>query len=158
MPNFEVLRHLIPNTSHIISMAKSTPIPAFYEPGTPPPSLPVLTFQTEFVPSPDDSPTILTQDVPLSANKRPPSRPPSWNECDNPLKKLWFTSPQPSESGESQEGPDDRKSISSDNEDDGLIPKPNGEAWRPNSGGYNLELELGWDAKRFHSLKVHWTP
>ena len=69
MPNFEVLRHLIPNTSHIISMAKSTPIPAFYEPGTPPLSLPVLMFQTEFVPSPNDSPTILTQDVPLSANK-----------------------------------------------------------------------------------------
>ena len=69
MPAFEVLRHLIPNTSHIILMAKSTPIPAFYEPGAPPPSLPVLTFQTEFVPSPDDLPTILTQDIPLSANK-----------------------------------------------------------------------------------------
>ena len=74
------------------------------------------------------------------------------------LKKLQFTSPQPSESGESQEGPDDGKSISSDNEDDGLIPKPNGEAQRPNSGEYNLKLELGWDVKRFHSLKVHWTP
>ena len=74
------------------------------------------------------------------------------------LKKLQFTSPQPSESGESQEGPDDGKSISSDDEDDGLIPKPNGEAQRPNSGGYNLKLKLGWDAKCFHSLKVHWTP
>ena len=86
MPAFEVLRHLIPNMSHIISMAKSTPISAFYEPGAPPPSLSVLTFQTEFVPSPDNSPTILTQDIPLSANKWPPSRPPSWNECDNPLR------------------------------------------------------------------------
>ena len=69
-------------------MGKSTPIPTFYEPGAPPPSLPVLMFQTELVPSPDHSPTILTQDIPLSANKQPPSQPPSQNECDNPLKKL----------------------------------------------------------------------
>ena len=133
-------------------MAVSKPISTTYEPGAPPPSIPVLTYQTKFMSPPNESLSILTQDVPTRANKRPPSR----NELKNPpTKKIHFTSPaKSSESNGSQSSPDDGESVSSDEEDDGLIPKPQGEAWRPNRGGYNLELELSWDVKRYHSLKV----
>lgn len=34
------------------------------------------------------------------------------------------------------------------------IPKPNGEAGRANSGGYNLEKALGWEEKRFNAFTV----
>lgn len=135
-------------------MAKSTPIPAAYEPSAPAPSMPVLTVQSEFIRSPNESPSILTQEVPLRPNKRQFSR----NDCEqSPAKKLRFTTPsqESASSSDSQDGPDDGKSIPSDDEeDDGLIPKPPGEARRPKSGGYNLELELNWDAKHWNSLKV----
>ena len=133
-------------------MAVSKPISATYKPGAPPLSIPVLTYQTKFMSPPNESLSILTQDVPTHANKQPPSQ----NELrDPPTKKIRFTSPaKSSESNGSQSGPDDGESVSSDEEDDGLIPKPQGEAWRPNHGGYNLELELSWDVKHYHSLKV----
>ena len=133
-------------------MAVSKPISATYEPGAPPLSIPVLTYQTKFMSPPNESISILTQDVPTHANKQPPSQ----NELRNPpTKKIRFTSPAESlESNGSQSGPDDGESVSSDEEDDGLIPKPQGEAWRPNHEGYNLELELSWDVKCYCSLKV----
>jgi hypothetical protein len=34
------------------------------------------------------------------------------------------------------------------------IPKPDGEAGRPNRGGYNLESALKWDTNRFKTFKV----
>ena len=139
---FAFLAHL-PPTSH--QMAVSKPISAIYEPGAPPPSIPVLTYQTKFMSPPNKSPSILTQDVPTQANKQPPSQ----NKFENPpTKNIHFTSPaESSESNSSQSSPDDRKSVLSDKEDDGLIPKPQGEAQRPNCGGYNLKLELSWDVE-----------
>ena len=127
-------------------------ISAIYKPGAPPPSIPVLTYQSEFMSPPNESPSIFTQDVPTEANKQPPS----WNTFENPpTKEIYFTSPaESSESNGPQSGPDDGKSILSDKEDDDLIPKPQGEAWRPNCGGYNLKLELSWDVKCYCSLKV----
>ena len=50
-------------------MAVSKLISAIYEPGAPPPSIPVLTYQTEFMSPPNESPSILTQDLPTQANK-----------------------------------------------------------------------------------------
>lgn len=35
-----------------------------------------------------------------------------------------------------------------------LIPKPPGEAGRANSGGYNLQVKLGWDEKHFKEFNV----
>ena len=36
----------------------------------------------------------------------------------------------------------------------GKIPKPNGEAGRSNSGGYNLKKALNWDEKRYSEFTV----
>jgi hypothetical protein len=53
------------------------------------------------------------------------------------------------------------ESVLSDSEEDSegrgnlnRIPKPNGEAGRANSGGYNLEKALGWEEKRFNAFTV----
>ena len=35
-----------------------------------------------------------------------------------------------------------------------LIPKPAGEAGKFNSGGFNLEKELGWNRKQFSEFTV----
>lgn len=36
-----------------------------------------------------------------------------------------------------------------------LVPKPVGEAGKANSGGFNLEKELGWNKKRFSDFNVN---
>ena len=56
-------------TPNITPMAVAKLISAIYEPGAPPPSIPVLTYQTEFMSPPNESPSILTQDLPTQANK-----------------------------------------------------------------------------------------
>jgi len=42
----------------------------------------------------------------------------------------------------------------SEDEEDDLIPKPEGEASRPGRGGYNVEDALGWPGKEYRQLKV----
>jgi hypothetical protein len=49
----------------------------------------------------------------------------------------------------SEDGEDTAKSLSE------LIPKPLGEAGKVNSGGFNLEKELGWNKKRFSEFTVN---
>lgn len=43
---------------------------------------------------------------------------------------------------------------STDDEEDGKIPKPSGEVGRPNRGGYNLRVTLGWEDDRYDKVKV----
>jgi hypothetical protein len=51
----------------------------------------------------------------------------------------------------------DGESIASDPEDD-KIPKPIGEAGRPNSGGYSLETVLEWKTEDFQRIQVMYPP
>lgn len=41
-----------------------------------------------------------------------------------------------------------------DGSDDGRIPKPTGEAGRPQRGGYTLKAALNWKGKDYRTLKV----
>jgi hypothetical protein len=41
-----------------------------------------------------------------------------------------------------------------DNPGTSKIPKPNGEAGRTNSGGYNLQKALSWDTLRYENFIV----
>lgn len=43
---------------------------------------------------------------------------------------------------------------SMDSEEDDKIPKPNGEVGRPDRGGYNLKIALGWEDDRYDKVKV----
>lgn len=49
---------------------------------------------------------------------------------------------------------EDEEARAIDQDTSGLIPKPDGEAGRPGRGGYNLEQALGWEAKKYQSIKV----
>jgi hypothetical protein len=72
------------------------------------------------------------------------------------------SSRQASEKGDYEEDMSlsDLSSIDSneDNNDQGQeggkIPKPHGEAGRPNSGGYNLKESLGWTKTDFEKIQV----
>ena len=51
-------------------------------------------------------------------------------------------------------GDDGAASTTSDGSSDQLIPKPQGQAGRPNRGGYNLEVALNWPPKTFTKMQV----
>jgi hypothetical protein len=63
------------------------------------------------------------------------------HESDSPLSDL--------SSSEDSNGEDTANSLSE------LIPKPVGEAGKVNSGGFNLEKELGWNKKCFSDFTVN---
>lgn len=136
-----------------------TSVSPFFEPGAPPPTMPLLTTHTEFRESPN---------TPLTAQELPPA--PSRNKvvrftssaagstaATPPSRMSPADGDDNSSTGSSFGDSDDRAGDTTDDEDlsdDGLIPKPDGENGRRNRGGYNLELALGWDSRAFHKLKV----
>ena len=137
-------------------------IPPFYEPGAPPPTLPILIAQTEVgnIERPDK---LLAQEdlgtgparkhtsnsshrfTPYSkaASKPQPSKHSRWSTPNH--RNL---TPGTESYGESESDSDCATS------DDHLIPKPEGEAGRPGRGGYNLEEALGWEHKKYCRIKV----
>jgi hypothetical protein len=145
-------------------MAIASKISPFYEPGAPPPSVPLLTSQTEFCYEPTRIITITAQEV------IPPG--PTMTTGQK-LRKARFRSPvlhheagNPGPSShrvdlsdlsslsEGDPSSDSDSTVSSVNSKDGLIPKPQGACGRPNSGGYNLEETLGWNPRQYKKIKV----
>ena len=136
-----------PHTLHTSSMtASSTPFSPLYEPGAPPPPLPLLTAQTDLN-NPLRSSTLTNAEV------LPKGAASQTNRRHMPV--LSQPSPTPP-CGGSPSGSDasDMDSDSSTDSDDSTIPKPAGEAGWPGRGGYNLEVALDWDPKAFKKLKV----
>lgn len=144
-----------PHTNSAL-MATHTQVSPFFEPGAPPPALRLLTTETEFLPNTSISSTILTQDLPAKrANTKVQDTITTYRR-KTPVVSFRSVSPASTHSSSVSEASDSLgNSTNSDSgSDDGLIPKPDGEAGRPSRGGYNLELELSWDVKRFRALKV----
>lgn len=130
--------------------AVTTTVPPFFEPGAPSPMIPVLTSQTEFINSNLHS-TILTEELPRTQRVRHAT--PTAHKI--PLFHAHSPSPHSTESSISSDNDNTGDSTASESDsEDGLIAKPPGEAGRPGRGGYNLEIELAWDSKKFHKLKV----
>ena len=143
-------------------------ISPYFEPGAPPPTLPILISQTEIgnthapgklvaqeeigsgptvarLPCPKRNTT--PSHFPLrSSTPKSRSKPPN-----KTLKSVSLDVDSDSESSLSS-----LSSSSSDPEFDNdlLIPKPEGEAGRPGRGGYNLEKTLAWEAKDYRKMKV----
>jgi hypothetical protein len=162
---------LIARPTHTMSTASlaSTPsfltIPPFYEPGAPPPTLPILIAQTE-VGNIDRPDKLLAQEelgtgparkhalnftrrfTPYSKTRlrRQPNHPRS-----STSKHRDVTPGPESDSGSDSDHSDSASSASSENH---LVPKPDGEAGRPGRGGYNLEEALGWEHKKYSRIKV----
>jgi len=144
-----------------MSILVSTPslltIPPFYEPGAPPPTLPILIAQTEVgnIERPDK---LLAQEElgtgPVrkhssnSAHRFSPYQPSKYSPSSSTPKLRDLTPGTDSDDGSESD------SSASATSEDHLIPKPDGEAGRPGRGGYNLEVALGWEHKKYCRIKV----
>jgi hypothetical protein len=163
-----------------IAQMTSKSIPPFFEPGAPPPPLPLLTLQTDLSYMPHPSPTITANEelLPSDTKKVKPqirSRAASRARSSSP-----YTIPPTKVKNRVRVAPatptapsnDDTQSERSNSEqseltelsstrsesptdlDDELIRKPAGEPGRPGRGGYNLEAAVGWKGKAFEKLQV----
>ena len=133
-------------------------IPLFYEPGAPPPPLPLLTCQAEVHFDTIQPSTLISQEKlpPFVASNQaasscrhhllPPTKPPAVRFCS----QTPFDDDSPSESLLSSLS-DSEESISSDS---GKIRKLVGEVGRPGRGGYNLQVAFSWSSKEYKKLKV----
>ena len=159
-------------------MASFIAIAPFFEPGAPPPALPIPLAQTELetlaatpckllaqeeishlhdTPRPDmpSAPTVnVRRHIPVPS-MMPVSR--RSGNCLKPVTKppipVRHKSPSTSSESSSQQSDADLKDSDSDTDDE-QIPKPTGKAGRPGRGGYNLEESLAWDPKEYTKLKV----
>jgi len=149
-------------------MVTSIPVPPFFEPGSLPLSPPALIAQTDlrykFI-----QPTVTAQkdiadgiQLLAAASGRSQSRAATPNHSRSRSKtpdplfdKVRFSTPlfregSPATSDSALSATTSESDSSEANK--GLIPKPPGEAGRPDSGGYNLRKALGW--KNFTQLQV----
>lgn len=144
-------------------------ISPFFEPGAPPPTLPILIAQTEIGNAPTPGKLVAQEEIgsgPTVGRLPYPKRhtSPSHFPLRSSTPKLKFTSKSPITTSKSVSldvesmHSDSESSLSSlsdsESDHDLLIPKPEGEAGRPGRGGYNLENTLGWEGKDYRKMKV----
>jgi hypothetical protein len=146
----------------LVRSASLTTISPFFEPGAPPPTLPILIAQTEvgIVDTPSkllaqeeigSGPTVARSahssarytPYPKSTSKHPlPPKPPNKDHDEG------------SDGDTSDSGLTSINDTDSESDDSHLIAKPDGEAGRPGRGGYNLEEALKWEHKKYLKVKV----
>jgi hypothetical protein len=123
-------------------MDSSEPAPLYFQPGTPPPPLPMLTAHTNLGRISLDTPTILAHKdivdklIGSMAVRRGQTRPDV-----KPYSKLVIVlacDDDPSLDGRSA-SPDNSSSSDLSDDSQEKITKPDGELGRPGRGGYNLE-------------------
>jgi hypothetical protein len=145
----------------LVPSASLTTIPPFFEPGAPPPTLPILIAQTELgignIPCKLLAQEEIGSGPTVARSARSTAR-------YTPYPKSASRHPLPSKShnevhDEGSDGDTSDLELTSindaDSDDDShLIAKPDGEAGRPGRGGYNLEEALKWEHKKYLKVKV----
>ncbi len=131
----------------------SRPSAPFYErnPSLPPP-LPLLTAQTDVFYHLSSPPPILAQEdishVLTSCREKS-------DHAANPIRGIKPLTPvKRSVTFLRPKTPGDSDSSGGSDTDVRKIPQPQGEAGRPGSGGYNIEIAMGWKAKQYTKLRV----
>jgi hypothetical protein len=138
-------------------------VPLFYEPGAPPPPLPLLTCQAEVyfdtiqpstLISQEELPPFVAPDHAASSRRHRSLPPPTKPPVVRFRSQIPFDDDSASQISESSLSSlsDSEESASSDS--DGKIRKPVGEVGRPGRGGYNLQVALSWSSKEYKKLKV----
>jgi hypothetical protein len=145
-------------------MASFTMINPFFEPGAPPPTLPIPLAQTELGSLVCNAQKLLAQeeisrlcDSAVNSDATTPYIKSAHhvNRLKTIVKPLDIPARHRSPSTSSESSLDlDSEDSDSDMDAEQQIPKPTGEAGRPGRGGYNLEETLDWDSKEFAKLKV----
>jgi hypothetical protein len=156
-------------TMVITASASMIEISPYFEPGAPPPTLPILIAQTEIGNAQTPGKLVAQEEIgsgPTVARLPYPKRhtTPSHFPLRSSTPKLKFTSKSSkrpnttSVSLDESVNSESESSLSSlsdsESDDELLIPKPKGEAGRPGRGGYNLENTLGWEGKDYRKMKV----
>ena len=159
-------------TMVITASASMIEISPYFEPGAPPPTLPILIAQTEIGNAQTPGKLVAQEEIgsgPTVARLPYPKRhtTPSHFPLRSSTPKLKFTSKSSkrpnttSVSLDESVNSESESSLSSlsdsESDDELLIPKPKGEAGRPGRGGYNLENTLGWEGKDYQKMKVIFT-
>jgi hypothetical protein len=153
--------------SHRPTLMAITKVSPFYEPGAPPPPVPLLTSQAEFCYEPTNAITITAQEEipsgPTAAIRQKMFQSLPRARFRSPV-LLRGASPGPSRNydnlsdlsdlSELGSSSDSEASVSSVSSREGMIPKPEGESGRLNRGGYNLQDALGWNSRQFKKVKV----
>jgi hypothetical protein len=143
----------------VVPSASLTSIPPFFEPGAPPPTLPILIAQTEV--GVVDAPCKLLAQEEIGSGPTV-ARSARSSARYTPYPKSASKQALPSKPRHNK-GPDEDASDSeltsisdtdSESDDSHLISKPEGEAGRPGRGGYNLEEALKWEHKKYLKVKV----
>lgn len=177
LPNMEHCMHLLLSTrshlhshsSHSLDSSRPTlmaitKVSPFYEPGAPPPPVPLLTSQAEFCYEPTNAITITAQEEipsgPTAATRQKVFQSLPRARFRSPVLHR-EASPGPSRNYDNLSDLSDlselessSESESSVNSKEGMIPKPEGESGRLNRGGYNLQDALGWNSRQFKKVKV----
>lgn len=145
-------------------LSSSVSVAPFYEPEGPPQPLPLLTYHTEMFCSPTSLISISWQEemifFPRKLTRRISTSSPMFATTSRAATPIYSSSPAPkvtkavSFSAEQTSPLSTGSSLLSIASHGFKIPKPDGEAGRPNRGGYNLESALKWDTNRFKTFKV----
>jgi hypothetical protein len=143
-------------------VANTTPCTPLYEPGAPPPPIPLLTAQMDLFDNPFRPTTLVNTEIlpkgsPMpQANANPARAKQVTHLRHRSLSPLTSVATSDSDASDSDVSDSSELSISesSTDSDDGTIPKPPGKAGRPGHGGYTLEDALDWNPKAFKKLKV----
>jgi hypothetical protein len=136
-------------------VAKSTPCTPFYEPGAPPPPLPLLTAQTDLLDNPFRPTTLINTEILPKSGLLRATR--VAHHQRHVLSNNRHVSPLANTSTSEDSSGSDSSELSesdSDDSDGATIPKPPGEVGRPGRGGYTLDVALDWNPKAFKKLKV----
>ena len=130
-------------------------IPPFYDPGAPPPTLPILIAQTEV--GNIEWPVKLLVQEELGTGPASKSTSKSTHRF-TPYPKKHSRSLTLKHRDDVTSGTESDRASESDldsaTSEDNLIPKPDGEAGRPGWGGYNLEKTLRREHKKYCHIKV----
>ena len=163
------LSHCLPSLE--MSPTSVTSVPAFADPSLPPPAIPVLSSHINLVSTPHimlssrEELVFIPAALPTTTKSIPqPAHSPAVCRTAN-VHRVTATTPQPvpecsstvadgDDGGDMSDGSSTESSLSSIESDAIKIPKPEGEAGRPGRGGYNLKVQLAWNAVMFSKLKV----
>ena len=132
-------------------VANTTPCTPLYEPGAPPPPLPLLTAQTNLFDNPFRPTTLVDTEI-LHKGGPTPRAKQVRNRSPSPL-TLVPTSDSDILDSDASDSSESGSECSTDS-DGRTIPKPPGEAGQPGCGGYTLEDALDWNPSAFKKLKV----
>ncbi|KAF8957895.1 hypothetical protein BDZ97DRAFT_1924154 [Flammula alnicola] len=147
-------------------------VPPFFEPGAPPPTLPILIAQTEVGKMQSPTKLLAEEEIgtgsvrrqpssvrfapyPNPAKQKTPSPPTAPSKKPPPARSKQLATARSTSDSTSQKSSSSDSDSDSDDDGDVLIAKPEGEAGRPGRGGYNLEEALSWNAKEYRRLKKY---